>query len=149
MKKQRTHTALPLLAGIGVGAALMFFLDPQRGSARRAEARARPERKLRAAKWELETARRDLRNRARGVAAGLRSRLGAHDAPDDLIVVERVRAELGHHVDSLHGVDVTAADGVVTLHGNVLARDRKEVVSAAASVQGVRRVQDELIEKAE
>src|SRR5262249_48232249 len=95
MRMERGDKAATLLAGIGLGAALMYFLDPQRGNARRAVARDRANAALRDARLDLENRRRDLRNRFRGAAAEIRS-ASSNELIDDVLLVERVRAELGH-----------------------------------------------------
>ena len=138
------NETVAMLAGIGIGAGIMYFLDPQRGNARRTQMVDQAGGKLRAARYDLEVARRDVRNRARGAAAEVRSRL--HDEQiDDEQLEERVRAELGHHSDSsLRLVDVQADNGYVTLSGTVAAEDHDRVVHAARHVRGVEEVRDQL-----
>ena len=140
---ERANKAATLLAGFGLGAALMYFLDPQRGNARRKVARDRAGAALRDARWDLENRRRDLRNRVRGAAAVLATE--STDEPvDDVLLVERVRAELGHRLDSIHRLEVAAEGGTITLRGILPARDRLRAISAAAKVRGVQNVVDEL-----
>ena len=92
------------------------------------------------------TTRRDLRNRAQGAKAELRSRLQGEEV-DDRLLAERVRAEAGHHVESsLRRVEVTAHQGSVTLRGEVAPEDHGDLVDAALDVRGVREVRDELTE---
>lgn len=143
MLKDQQDKAATLLAGIGIGAALMYFMDPQRGNARRAIAQDRAAGAARDVAWELDVARRDVRNRAQGVAAGVRNRL-THEEVEDEQLVERVRSELGHRADSLHRLDVTANAGTVTLRGSVRGADRDEVRSVVEHVRGVEHVVDEL-----
>lgn len=130
-----------LLAGLGIGAAVMYFLDPQRGRARRNQARDQAAAAVRDAKWELETTRRDLRNRVRGMAAERRHR-GSPEFVSDIQLVEHVRAELGHHLDSLHGIDITALDGVITLSGSLPAEKRDHILSVVRKIRGVQQVQE-------
>jgi len=62
--------ALSMLAGVGLGAGLMYILDPQMGRRRRAIAR---DKLVSAAHEAQETAgivSRDMRNRAQGLASG-------------------------------------------------------------------------------
>jgi hypothetical protein len=60
------------VSGVGLGAGLMFLLDPDLGRTRRALIRDRLVWLLRAAGRRLEGPVRHLRNRAIGVAAGVR-----------------------------------------------------------------------------
>ena len=61
-----------LLGGIGVGAALMYMLDPGRGARRRAVAKDKALKFARIAGERLGKQSRDLKNRARGLAAEIR-----------------------------------------------------------------------------
>lgn len=146
MRDDHRNGAIAMLAGLGIGAALMYFLDPQRGSARRAQAVGQTSGALRSARRDLDVTRRDLRNRAQGAKAELRSRLQGEEV-DDRLLAERVRAEAGHHVESsLRRVEVTAHQGTVTLRGEVAPEDHGDLVDAALDVRGVREVRDELTE---
>ena len=146
MRQDHKNEAVAMIAGIGIGAAVMYFLDPQRGNARRSKALDQTAGTLRSARRDLEVTGRDLRNRSRGVAAEVRQRL-TEETVDDAQLQERVRAELGHHVDSLRRVEVEVADGYVTLSGEVAPQDHDEVVRAARGVRGVEEVEDQLTER--
>jgi hypothetical protein len=62
-----------LLAGVGLGAALAFVLDPDRGARRRARARDKMAWAVRNTRDGLDATARDLPNRARGMAASTQS----------------------------------------------------------------------------
>lgn len=141
MKMMNQKSAAQLLTGIGLGAAMMYFLDPGRGRARRNETQDRLGSTLRSSNWNMRKAGADLRNRARGVAAQMRQQFTS-ETPSDIQLVERVRAELGHHTGSLHRLDVTATDGVITLRGHARDIDPEDVISFVERVRGVERVED-------
>ncbi|HKA36483.1 MAG TPA: YtxH domain-containing protein [Thermoanaerobaculia bacterium] len=61
-----------LLGGLGVGAALMYIFDPSRGARRRAVARDKALKYARVAGERFGKKSRDLKNRARGLAAEIR-----------------------------------------------------------------------------
>jgi hypothetical protein len=61
---------LALLAGAGLGAGLIYAFDPQLGRRRRALARDQAVHLAHEARETAEMVSRDLRNRARGLAAG-------------------------------------------------------------------------------
>jgi len=65
--------ALAAAAGVTVGAIAMFILDPDSGKRRRAVARDKVLRYQREAVDAVESAMRDLRNRAMGTAAEAKS----------------------------------------------------------------------------
>ena len=67
---------IAFLAGAGVGAGLMFMLDPQMGRRRRARARDQAVSLAHQARDAAETVAKDATNKMRGLAAGDLSVLG-------------------------------------------------------------------------
>ena len=139
----RRDPMLSFLAGAAMGAGLMFLLDPDRGTRRRALARDRILSAGRDAGDDLGARARHLGSRARGLVAGARSRMQAHGEDDDALA-ERVRAELARVVTQPGGVVVMVEDGVVTLSGQVPAREREDLIAVARWVRGVRDLEDRL-----
>jgi uncharacterized membrane protein len=133
-----------MLSAMGVGAALMYFLDPDRGVRRRALARNKLVHAAKMAGDSAGTASRDLGNRARGAVAEVRSRFTSNDA-DDRVLEERVRSELGRIVSHPGAIDVMAGvDGRVLLIGDVLDDEVDELMSRVSRVRGVSEVVNEL-----
>src|SRR5687768_15795468 len=108
-----------LVAGLLLGAGLMYLLDPDRGIRRRHIAVDRLGRARRRVGEELGAAARDVKNRSSGSVAGLRSRFAGDDA-DDVVIEERVRARLGRLVSHPSAVEVSVIQGEATLRGAVL-----------------------------
>ncbi len=131
------------IAGMLAGAGLMYLLDPDRGARRRALVRDQATRARHRLAEGAEATGRDLRNRARGTAAGLRSRLRRETA-DDEILHERVRSALGRVVSHPGAIEVSVADGLVTLQGQVLAQELDELLKTVRGVRGVSEVRNEL-----
>jgi hypothetical protein len=127
----------------GLGAVLMYYLDPDRGRSRRARARDRVQHALRALDHEIDVTARDLVNRTHGLAARARS-FPADGRALDSVIVARVRSKLGHVVANPHAIEVTACGGHVALAGPVLAIEKRHLLSAVASVPGVAGVEDRL-----
>ena len=125
-----------LIRGAGIGAALMYFFDPERGARRRAMARDKLNRAAHLTGDSLGTTARDFANRARGVAAGARSLARPEDADDDVIKA-RVRSALGRFVSHPHAIQVTVDQGRVTLDGDVLDEEAAEIVARVPRVRGV------------
>src|SRR5262249_31227134 len=69
----RRNDMMRPLMWAGLGAGLMYYLDPDRGRSRRARARDRVIHLLHEAEHEAEIASRDLANRTRGLIAKSRS----------------------------------------------------------------------------
>jgi uncharacterized membrane protein len=91
----------------------------------------------------LNVAVRDLRNRSRGMLAEMMGRL-SEDGADDLIITERVRAELGRLVRYPGSLQVTSENGKIRLQGPVLASDADSLVRRVAAVRGVTGVDNQL-----
>lgn len=131
------------LGGLGLGAALMYVLDPERGKRRRGLFRDKALHLSRKASDRLDARSRDWRNRARGVAAELKT-MGKSDAVPDPVLEERVRAEIGRVISNPGAVEVSATAATVTLSGPVLAREVDDLLSAVHGVRGVDDVENRL-----
>ena len=108
--------------GAGLGAGLMYLLDPQAGGRRRAVARDKALHLLKEGGAAARKTSRDLGNRTRGLVAEAGSRLRRTEL-DDEILRDRVRSKIGHVVSHPHAVEVTAEGGRVLLSGPVLASE--------------------------
>jgi osmotically-inducible protein OsmY len=137
------RTGAMLLGGLGLGAALMYVLDPQRGKRRRALVRDKAVRVAHKASDTLDARSRDLRNRARGVAAEVKAMTGSEEV-SDAVLEERVRAEIGRVVSSPGAIEVSAIRGTVMLSGETLANEVDELLSAVRGVRGVEDVENQL-----
>ena len=137
------NRTLTLLAGIGIGAAVMYFLDPDRGARRRALVRDKGVRALHLGQRELHDRAEDLRNRAVGNAAEVRGRYDDEPVGDEQLVA-RVRSELGHHVERPRAIEVAAEQGRVILRGQVPPDELDDVLATVRAVRGVRDVASEL-----
>ncbi|MGH8494585.1 MAG: SRPBCC family protein [Gammaproteobacteria bacterium] len=134
---------LKLLVTTGMGAAAMYFFDPERGRYRRALVRNQLVHAGHKSKRGLRVVGRDTRNRALGTTATLRSYFD-FEQPDDSVLVERVRACLGRAVSHPHSIDVEANDGVITLSGPILEREVPLLIDCVLGVGGVEDVRDRL-----
>jgi hypothetical protein len=132
-----------LVGGLGLGAALMYLFDPDRGRRRRALIRDKAEGAANKASDYAGKMSRDLRNRANGMVAEATS-IFRHEEVTDDVLIDRVRAKLGHYSVHVGAIDVTAQSGTVILGGSVLAKEVPEVLLAVRSVRGVKRVENQL-----
>lgn len=138
----------PLLAGTvgvgaGLGAGLMFLLDPNYGRRRRAYLRDQATHAGRVIVRSAGKTARDFRNRAVGVASKSRVRIRREPVSDE-VLVERVRSAMGRVVSHPHPIRVTAADGRITLSGPVLASEETSLLSTVSRVPGVKGVEHHL-----
>ena len=141
MELDRQHR-LTLLMGIGLGAALMFVLDPDRGARRRALVRDKSVKLLRRGGRTVRDRSVDIGNRIGGTASEIRAKL--KPPPTDIQIEASVRAELGHNVEHPKAIEVVVDGGNVILRGNVLEDELDDLLSTVRSVRGVRDVRSEL-----
>ncbi len=132
-----------LVGGLGLGAALMYVLDPERGKKRRATVRDKALSGANRAGSRLAARSRDVANRARGVAAEIGS-LTKSGETNDQVLEERVRAELGRVVARPSSIEVGALAGTVVLSGAVRADEVDDLLSAVRGVAGVEDVENRL-----
>ena len=132
-----------LLLGAGLGAAAMFLLDPARGKRRRALVRDKLALATRKTGACIEVTTRDVTNRTLGWYSEIKSRISS-EQPEDSVLVDRVRAKLGHVVSHPGAIHVTAQNGTVTLSGPVLADEVSHLLSCVKWTAGVQKVNNNL-----
>ena len=137
------NKALLFGAGVGLGTATMFLLDPDRGNRRRALVRDKFALATRKTGECMEVTARDLRNRTRGTIAAIQSRLSS-EQPDDSVLVDRVRSKIGRIVSHPSAIEVTAQDGNLTLSGPILASEVPHLLSCVKWVHGVKDINNNL-----
>jgi uncharacterized membrane protein len=137
------ETTTMLLGGIGLGAALMYILDPDRGNRRRTILLDKLTSAANRVPDAIGTTTRDLGNRARGLVAEVSSMFGSDEASDQ-VVEARVRSQMGRIVSHPHAIKVTLNQGHVTLSGPILAHEVDDLLSCVSSVGGVVDVDNQL-----
>jgi hypothetical protein len=138
-----TRDQLTLLGGVGLGAGLMYLLDPDGGRRRRALARDKAVHGLKVSGKALRKTSVDVGNRTRGLVAGAASHLRKSSA-DDRQLEGRVRSKLGRHVSHPSALQVQCQDGLVILSGPVLASELDKVLAKVQKIKGVQDVESRL-----
>ena len=128
-----------------LGAAGMFLFDPDKGRRRRALVRDRSRHAALDAARAACTAARDIAHRMQGIEAEALRQLRSGDTPDDLKLIERVRATLGRAVSNPHAIQAGANRGRVVLSGPVLAAEAAPLLDAVRGVPGVTGLDNELV----
>src|SRR5215216_2721998 len=131
-----------LLVSIGLGAGLMYFLDPEHGNRRRALVRDRANSLVNRLDDSIDMTVEEMRNRTRGVLSELMAKLSDQGAPD-WILEERVRTNLGRLSRQARGVEVRADGGHIHLSGPVLQQDRDAILKTASRTRGVYGVEND------
>lgn len=134
---------LALIGGIGIGAGLMYVLDPEKGRRRRARMRDKVAHAINKTEDALDTTSRDMRNRARGIAAEARSLLKRDEVSDE-VLVDRVRSKMGRVVSHPHSIHVTVNHGRVTLSGTILEREVNDLLKCVSSMRAVTAIENHL-----
>ena len=123
----------------GGSAAAAYFFDPERGQARRAQARDQLGVRLRRAEQSAEARLRYAEGKAEGVLHSV-SRIPADPPADDRALADRIRSELGNRFPD-ETAELTVVDGTVELRGQVGDEAAKALVVAEVKrVPGVKRV---------
>jgi len=135
---------LALITGVGLGAGVMFLLDPDRGKRRRALLRDKALRLTRVGACTVEEIPWDIRNRDVGVVSENRTGLKEGDVPDS-VLVDRVKLRLGRYAVQDQSIAVNAQNGTVTLTGVIMANEVETLLSAVSDVRGVKNVVNELV----
>ncbi|CAM3626970.1 BON domain-containing protein [Bordetella sputigena] len=140
----KNHT-LDCLVAAALGAATMYYFDPELGRRRRALLRDQFDSRTADMQRFLRRRTQWTADHMRGMAARAQHALDTAEAPaSDRKVHERIRAAIGRILSTPGAVDVNVAAGNVLLTGHVLASQRDALVSAVSAVEGVERVMDQL-----
>ncbi len=128
----------------GVGAALMFFLDPQQGNRRRKMAVDRTAGFFRRGARKGERAGRAVGAEVYGVTQKVKHLREEEKELDDVTLARKVETEIFRDADAPKGqVDVNVVDGVVYLRGEVEKPDLiQELEKATKKVSGVKGVEN-------
>ncbi|MDQ4096570.1 MAG: BON domain-containing protein [Actinomycetota bacterium] len=134
-------TRRPLLWG-SVGAALAYLCDPDRGAGRRSRIKDQVSAAVRRRADRLEQKTRYVGGKVQGVAARAANVGTSDEVPSDKALVDKVRSEVLGRAE-FDGLDVVvdAADGVVTLRGEVAEASKvQDLERAVRKVDGVNSV---------
>jgi hypothetical protein len=126
----------------GLGAALMYYFDPNLGRRRRSLVRDQCNSACVQMQTSFDRAIRDATNRVQGLFAELRL-FPKTDVPDEALA-GRIRSKLGRYVSHPHAIEVSAREGHVVLSGPVLSSEVQNLVRAIRILPGVRHVQNQL-----
>lgn len=129
--RRQNDGLLALLAGLGLGAWVMYLYDPEYGPDRR-------RRLSRQLKSTLNTSARMLNERAQGFSSD--------DQKDliDTVLTSLVRAEIERFTGEPGMVEISARKGRVTLSGEVGSSQIEPLVARAYEVPGVSSVDNRL-----
>jgi len=135
---------LTLMAGgIGIGAAVMYMLDPDRGKRRRGLVRDKLASAAKKTPRAIGVTARDFSNRARGLASEAGSLFSSKEVADE-VLVQSVRSKMGRLVSHPHAIQVAVNQGHVTLSGPILAHEVDDLLLTVSKVTGVTDINNQL-----
>lgn len=138
----RIRTWMSMMFGAAVGAAATYLMDPDRGPQRRVETRDRAMRK--AQELDLDTRAKHYAGQVRGTILDATSKVRSSTPANDQALAAKVRSEvIGQSSYPSGEINVDAADGVVTLRGQIPnQRLIDEIVERTEQVDGVTEVRN-------
>ncbi len=146
-RKSSIESYVSLVAGMGLGAGLMYVLDPAYGRRRRALARARILHGLRLLRERGSNRVKDAWNTLHGAVAESRSKVrDLGRPPEDDVLAARVRSQLGHVVSHPGALEVTARDGRVVVSGPVIIGEIAKITDRLSETRGVQEFELRLTE---
>jgi hypothetical protein len=132
------------LTSLGLGAGVMYFVDPREGRRRRARLRdviVHTGHVLEAATGRVS---RDIEHRVAGLGARAAASLVTEPPPMDDVLAARVRARIGRLVSHPGAIDVKAGSGRIALSGPVFDAEVEQLVEGVRAVPGVTQVDNQL-----
>jgi uncharacterized membrane protein len=125
-----------LLYGLGIGAGLMYFLDPDNGVRRKNMVRERAMSLQNRSDEAIEMATRDLRNRTIGFLSEGMTLIGDQDLPD-AVLEERIRTQMGRMARHPGGVRVRVENKQAILEGDVLQDEVDGLINGITRMRGI------------
>lgn len=135
---------LTAVAALAAGAAVMYYLDPDRGRRRRALVRDQVLSISHETGGMARARGKRAADRMKGLVARGRARLRPAEPESDAQLRDRIRSRLGRIVSHPRAVHVDVDRGRVSLSGHILAEDVDALMSSVHGMAGVHDVHNRL-----
>ncbi len=131
--------------GAGLGAGLMYLLDPQGGRGRRALARDKSVSALKTGGKAAAKTSRQLGDKSRELVSQAGSKLRQSDLVENGgALLKKVQKKVRHAVSHPSAVEAAVEEGKVILRGLVLASEVAALLAAIGSIQGIGEIENQL-----
>jgi hypothetical protein len=144
MDKQKWSLVGSAGLGAGLGAGLMYLLDPQGGRGRRAVARDKSLSTLKQGSKAAAKTSRHLGNKTKGLVAQAGSTLRRGDAASDRGLLKKLQRKVRGAVSHPGAIEPALEDGRVVLRGLVLASEVSGLLAVIETLEGVLGVDNQL-----
>jgi hypothetical protein len=143
-RRSRGPGFVPLLVGGAVGGLLAYFLDPERGRSRRAQAQDRIYGMLRRSAGRMGSMGRGMNAQTVGLKQRVIHLSSGRPAGDDVTIADRVESEVFRETGLPKGaISVDVRNGVVVLRGELARQDQIEAIERATrGIHGVSGVEN-------
>jgi hypothetical protein len=136
------------LGSLGLGAGIVYYIDPDRGRTRRAKLRDKFVHFTNETGDFFSRTGRHLRNKMYGYYAEGRSAasnmMGGSESADDQTLTNRIRSELGRSTRNISGLNIRCSNGRVSLSGTAPDAEISSIVTIISGVRGVTGVDNQL-----
>jgi hypothetical protein len=131
--------------GAGLGAGLMYLLDPQGGRGRRAVARDKSVSAIKNGGKAAAKTSRHLGNKTKGLVSQAGSKLRGSDLLEDgEALLKQVRRKIRRTASHPMAVEVVVREGNVVLHGLILASELEGLLAAIRTIEGIAAIENQL-----
>jgi uncharacterized membrane protein/CBS domain-containing protein len=137
------NRSIRLLGALGIGAGLMYILDPDKGRRRRAILRDRALKTSNEAAKKINKRSADLKNRFQG-AWFETEKIFERQTPTDEKLEAKIRTRLGRLASHPHAIKTTVENGKLNLSGQILADEEALLLRSVAALRGVREIENKL-----
>jgi len=138
------NNKLAVILGAAAGAAIMYSCDPSYGARRRALLRDKAVHAGKTTARSVSATARDAGHRLTGIYARAGRLFQEEEPPDDVVLVERVRAAIGHVSSHPGAIEVSASKGAVVLSGWTSPEEQQAILRKIRKVRGVQNIENRL-----
>lgn len=138
--------AVGLLAGMVIGSALTYLLDPRMGNRRRAVARDKAMSWASNSKARAGKTLRHLRNKLDGLVSNISSGVLSEGTISDRKLGDRIRSTVGRSIPHAHHVDFAVHEGRVIVRGDLKPHEAGQVIQAVERVPGVVSIDNQIVD---
>jgi hypothetical protein len=133
-----------VIVGAGIGAALMYYLDPRLGARRRGIMRDKAIGLTNRTRGRTEKTGRNLGNHLRGAVLETFKWLTGEPPVTDSRLAERVRSKIGRLLEHPSSIEIEVRKGHILARGQLAPDSATRVINRIRRIRGVEDVEDRI-----